>query len=247
MPRLVTNNSALWFQTTNSGNQPIDRATVTLKLDDKVKVSESVDRQPRLLPVLQINEPFDTPLKASSLKVGNNKLEALNPRWLQRATETTFNLAAAAGDSPARPTEDNGGLQNFVRFIENWNPIGLPVDSTKARISGSFIQFKRSAYATAPFWGVTNGSYGIQGSSSNVPYYMAPTRQWGYDVGLLSQSPDLFAQKLVRTPDDLPDEFFREVGRDDAWVQTLLCAKGSDGKDFVIDKDQRPIDSICKK
>ena len=232
--------NALWFQTTpdNSNNKPITGS-------DKLKVTSTLD-QPLLQPVLQIKQPFDTSATPSSLKVGDNKDEALNPRWLQRATETTFNLAAAAGDSPARPTEDNGGLQNFVRFTENWNPTGLPADSIKARISGSFIQFKRSAYATSPFWGVTNGSYGIQGSSSNVPYYMAPTRQWGYDVGLLSQSPDLFAQKLVRTPDDLPDEFFREVGRDDAWVQTLLCAKGSDGKP-VLDADQRPSNTDCNK
>ncbi|MDP5337304.1 MAG: hypothetical protein NWQ28_01840, partial [Nodularia sp. (in: cyanobacteria)] len=82
-------------------------------------------------------------------------------------------------------------------------------------------------------------SYPIVGNSGTAPFYIAPTRQWGYDVGLLSQSPDLFAQKLVRTPEGRPDEFFREVGRDDLWVATLLCAEDNAGEP-AIDIDQRP-------
>ena len=170
---------------------------------------------------------------------------------MQTATETTFNLIAAAGDTPARPIEDNGGLHNFVRFMENWNPTGGTGDAIKARISGSFIQVKRSAYATAPFsTSLSTQSddfkYKIQGNNSRTPFYLAPTRQWGYDVALLSQSPDLFAQKLVTIPDDLPNEYFREVGRDDAWVANLLCAKDTKGTvttsddTYALDQAQRP-------
>ncbi len=207
-----------------------------------------VNGQEVFQPVLQLDTPFSSS-DTSLIRPGNHN------NWLQIATETTFNLVAAAGDTPARPTEDNGGLHNFVRFLENWNPTGTTNDAIKARISGSFIQVKRSAYATAPFNTSTstqsnNYQYPIQGNNSRTPFYLAPTRQWGYDVGLLSQSPDLFAQKLAITPDDLPDEYFREVGRDDTWVQTLLCAKkASDNGTFVnaIDNDQRPDDSTCNK
>ena len=202
----------------------------------------------RFEPVLQINQPFATPQtpdNTDQITAGNHN------NWLQTATETTFNLIAAAGDTPARPTEDNGGLHNFVRFMENWNPTGTTADAIKARISGSFIQIKRSAYATAPFntsistqTNSGNFQYPIQGNNSRTPFYLAPTRQWGYDVALLSQSPDLFAQKLVTIPDDLPNEYFREVGRDDTWVKTLLCAKKPDATDPTsfttpaIDADQ---------
>jgi hypothetical protein len=41
---------------------------------------------------------------------------------------------------------------------------------------------------------------------------------------LLSEQPDLFAQRFTMPPTGRPNEFFREVGRDDVWVQTLLCA-----------------------
>jgi Tfp pilus assembly protein PilX len=197
-------------------------------------------------PVLQIDLPFAyDSLDTSDISAGKHRY------WLQVATETTFNLIAAAGDTPARPTEDNGGLHNFVRFMENWNPTGTTSDAIKARISGSFIQIKRSAYATAPFnTSISTQSddfkYKIQGNNSRTPFYLAPTRQWGYDVALLSQSPDLLAQKLVTIPDDLPDEYFREVGRDDTWIANLLCAKDTKGTvatsddTDALDQSQRP-------
>lgn len=138
--------------------------------------------------------------------------------------DTTFNLIVAAGDNPAQPTVDNGGLNNLVRVIENWT-------SSKIKLNGAFMQVKKSAYATG-----TNPPQTV-----NNP----PTRQWSYDVGLLFQSPDLFASKLAVTPPEPPDEYLREVGRDDTWVQTLLCAKETSTPNFAIeDPKQRP--DICQ-
>ncbi|WP_414577893.1 hormogonium polysaccharide biosynthesis protein HpsA [Anabaena sp. CCY 9402-a] len=183
-------------------------------------------------PIFQFDRPFGT-----LATTDNGILEAgKHGKWLQTATETTFNVISAVGDTPAassrttspsRGAEDNGGLPNFVRFIENWNS---DPTATAVRMSGAFYQVKRSAYATAPFIAAFSSDFykinSFNGTTRGViPYYLAPLRQWGYDVALLSQSPDLFAQKLITIPDDLPDEFFREVGRDDPWVKTLLCAK----------------------
>ncbi|GAX36384.1 hormogonium polysaccharide biosynthesis protein HpsA [Nodularia sp. NIES-3585] len=224
-------NNALWFRTTTANNE-----NTPPRLAEAL--TANTRNNPRLDPVLQIQNPTNDNDQNNTtiLNTGSTR------NWLQIATETTFNLAAAAGDTPARPTEDNGGLPNFVRFIENWNQPSRIDNAIKARISGSFIQFKRSAYATGPFRSFlsdSSESYPITGNSRRAPFYIAPTRQWGYDVGLLSQAPDLFAQKLVRTPEDLPDEFFREVGRDDPWVETLLCAENNAGEP-AIDTDQRP-------
>jgi Tfp pilus assembly protein PilX len=192
-------------------------------------------------PILQVDEPFTT--RANPTPNPNTIDVARHGNWLPIATETTFNLIIAAGDTPPRPNEDNGGLHNFPRFLENWNPTGTVSDAIKARISGSFIQIKRSEYATAPYMVFPVGSSSTYAMTANlsgrIPYYLAPTRQWGYDVALLSQSPDRFAQKLVRIPDDLPDEYYREVGRDDNWVKTLLCAKKADDS-RAVDADQRP-------
>ncbi|MEH1851746.1 MAG: hormogonium polysaccharide biosynthesis protein HpsA [Nostoc sp.] len=224
--------TALWFKTNDSNNS----ADKPLIIDSS---APTLQAQPRLSPVLQINIPFGSPGSPDTTRIGPGSGKTPNHyNWLQLATSTTFNLAAAAGDTPARSNEDNGGLHNFVRFIEDWNSDDSTANATPAKISGSFIQFKRSAFATGPFMASLNVEYPIIGNDYKVPFYIAPKRQWGYDVALLSQSPDLFAQKLVRTPDDLPNEYFREVGRDDNWVATLLCAKKTDNT-YAIDADQR--------
>ncbi|MEH2146287.1 hormogonium polysaccharide biosynthesis protein HpsA [Nostoc sp.] len=237
--------TALWFKTNDSNNS----ADKSLIIDS---TAPTLQDQPRLSPVLQINVPFGSPGSPNTTRIGPGSSQSPNHyNWLQVATSTTFNLVSASGDTPARSNEDNGGLHNFVRFIENWNSDDSTANATPAIISGSFIQFKRSAFATGPFTATLTGAYPITGNSGQAPFYIAPKRQWGYDVALLSQSPDLFAQKLVRTPDDLPNEYFREVGRDDAWVATLLCAKDTKGTVAVSDdiyaiNDQTQRPSSCQ-
>jgi hypothetical protein len=161
---------------------------------------------------------------ADAVTLLSGDFDLFDPKTDERKAknDTTFNLIIAAGDNPAKPTVDNGGLNNLVRVIENWT-------SRKIKLNGAFMQVKKSAYATG-----TNPPQTL-----NNP----PTRQWSYDVGLLFQSPDLFASKLAVTPPEPPDEYLREVGRDDTWVQTLLCAKETSNPptNFAIkDQKQRP-------
>lgn len=77
------------------------------------------------------------------------------------------------------------------------------------------------------------------GSFGRAPFYHPPTRLWGFDVALLTQAPDAFAQRFTIDPTTPPSEYFREVGRDDPWVQTLLCAAapaGTGGNAFNVDE-----------
>lgn len=230
--------NALWFLTTSSNGDSSDDNNPPIILP----TTTGTTNQPALSPMLQIQVAFGTNQNSSPV-IGPGSQQ--NSYWLQWATSTTFNLAAAAADTPARPTEDNGGLHNFVRLLENWNPSDSSAASI-ATINGSFIQRTRSAYATAPFLAYLNGSsltaYPINNSNGQLPFYQPPNRQWGYDVALLSQSPDAFSQKLAITPNNKPNEYFREVGRDDTWVQTLLCAKQPpyNATSYAIDADQRP-------
>ncbi len=203
-------------------------------------------------PILQIDRPLDVPpiLNGTIQNITKDSAGGKHKYWLQVANDHTFdnsatpkwkpsifNLIVAAGDTPAHPSEDNGGLQNFVRFIENWEVTSTPI---RTQITGSFMQIGRSTYATAPYEvSPTKKFYPIDTASGRAPYFKPPGRLWGYDVALLSQSPDYFAQKLVRIPNDKPDEYFREVGRDDTWIQTLLCAKTLDDK-HAVDASQRP-------
>lgn len=195
--------------------------------------------QPALTPVLQIHSPGGTP--GTTLNINGS----IPNDWIQQAgTATTFNVAFVTGNSPSRPAEESAGLHNFVRFMEKW---GAAVN-----IKGSFIQLKKSTYATGPFsplrstgtapiartdsaGGSNDGSLSIfnypntyypsgGGGGNTLTFYGAPGRQWGFDVALLTQPPDLFAQRFTQQSTSAPDEFFRQVGQDDPWVQNLLCA-----------------------
>ncbi|MGB3757697.1 MAG: hormogonium polysaccharide biosynthesis protein HpsA [Rivularia sp. (in: cyanobacteria)] len=227
----------------------------TIGGDSKPLTGSDPNEQPILVPVLQIRMPNDTWTKTSGDPGTNQtttkdlptKYKNTSPitgrakdkerSWLQQATTTTTNLVIVGGDTPADEEETNGGLENFVRYLEKWaDPNDPETKDIKHSLSGSLIQYKRSAYATAP-WQVLreeprslfgsdyNQAYKTDVSGGETPFYTPPSRQWGFDVGLLSQLPDLFAQTFTLPPTREPNEFFREVNRDDKWVKTLLCAK----------------------
>jgi hypothetical protein len=83
-------------------------------------------------------------------------------------------------------------------------------------------------------------TYSIQGF--RIPYFTPPTRNWGFDVGLLSQPPDLFTQRFT-TPSTKtqPAEYFREVGRDDSWVKTLMCGTVADDQQLNANQNATSI------
>jgi hypothetical protein len=130
------------------------------------------------------------------------------------AADTTYNAILVSGNT------ENCSLEDYVRFPEDWT-------EKKANISGIFMQQKKSIYDT-----------------SCPPNSTPPIRNWSYDVGILRQSPDLLAQKLIADTSDPPNEYFREVDRDDPWIQNLLCAKDNTNTSYIIDKNQRP--SMCQ-
>ncbi|MEP0754189.1 hormogonium polysaccharide biosynthesis protein HpsA [Trichocoleus sp. Lan] len=246
--------NALWFKTTNNANPSAPaggRYSNNLPLFYLTPLAGSggvgTTQQPLLVPMLQIHTPTGNPNGGFFPSVaGSGEQET----WMQKPdANTTFNLIIAAGDNPIRNTtattppvaEFNGGLPNFVMFLENWNNNNS--SPSTARINGSFIQFKRTSYATAPFLSVLTPTvtpagifgypqlYRIANNTPSgatgwgrTPYYSAPRREWGFDVGLLSQLPDLFSQQITTPSAGEPSEFYREVGRDDPWVKTLLCA-----------------------
>ena len=260
-PRQVPN--ALWFKTTDNSTAPTQGGKYSAS--DPLFINEmpaNPTGQPLLVPVLQIHSPDGAP--SDDLDQGNAFLYATN--WLQAAgTATTFNAGFVSGNSPSRPQEESAALHNFVRFLENWQ-------GTAVNIKGSFIQLWRSAYASAPFATILRDTATDTATATDnlslfdypiniyrtdngepggtLPYYREPTRQWGFDVALFSQSPDLFAQKFTTPSAGSPNEFFREISRDDPWIKALLCAAtasdriGEPGATYtqyaVPDKNQRP-------
>jgi hypothetical protein len=203
---------------------------------------------PRLVPVTQIHSPDPDSVPAAALDPRDPN--TYRNYWLQQPVSTNYNAAFVVGDSPNRPGEFSAGLHNLVRFQENWSPDGkgtgqgvVPTDKQTATIKGSFIQIQRSSYATGPFgtvrtaveepiltganqlsiFGYAPNKYHTSVGQGVQPYYSPPIRQWGFDVGLLSQTPDLFSQRFTENISKTQN-YYRQVGRDDDWIKTLLCA-----------------------
>ncbi|MBH8563846.1 hypothetical protein I8748_16885 [Nostoc sp. CENA67] len=285
-PRL--HSRALWFRTAVNPNTSTPTPNygynypLWIMNRDGIGNTKNTD-QPLLIPVLQIQYPFGgsgTDLDTNTLNTGSSYTRNIKDRsntWLQNVTDPTTetNVAFVQGDTPGRPKESNGGLENFVRYLENWN-------NRNHKIAGAFIQYKRSSYATAPFqtfmftgtYSATNGysssttAFGYpQGYRTTVntggasgatlgrtPFYVQPNRAWGFDVALLTQLPDLFSQRFTSPTVGDPNEYYREVGRDDPWVKTLLCGAQTDtttgfdnaaasygtGFKYALSSDQRP-------
>jgi len=231
--------------------------------------------QPLLMPVLQIQTV--TAAASSTSLPGAGVVR--NTGWIPRATNTTFNMVVGSNDIPSRAIgngigDSNGGVQNLPRFMESWGD-----GNVATNIQGSFIQFGRSAYSTAPYIPILNSAapqqtapgtklrslfdspppdeskantprplYRTDNGGGRLPFFSPPARNWGYDVGLLSQPPDLFTRKFTTPPSKrTPDEYFREVSRDDEWVQTLLCSFiDEDGTTKAVNDTLRPKE-FCKK
>lgn len=79
----------------------------------------------------------------------------------RNASPTTVNAATFQGIVPSNGNNYSGGVENFLRLLENWSGKALTYN-------GSIIVMFPSQYAT------NNWSYGS--------YYTAPNRQWGFDL-----------------------------------------------------------------
>ncbi len=77
---------------------------------------------------------------------------------------TTYNVAILSGDTQ-NTAQYNGGLENFPRFLENWN-------SAACNITGSFVNLYLSDNAVGAW---------VYGN----PVYNAPTRNWAFDLNFL--------------------------------------------------------------
>jgi type II secretory pathway pseudopilin PulG len=218
-------NNALWYGT---GANPAGRTNIQVL---GATAPTTAEGQPRLTRVLQLQNTAGV----SPTNNANATNTVGSVHWIPRATQDTiFNLVMATGDNPSRPPintpfthegDIGGALSIFPRLLENW--MDNAGTSRSVQIRGSFIQLKRSQYATAPYWQLptANGTQQYRdGNQNKAPYYNAANRDWGFDVGLLSQIPDLFSQQFVLPSEGQPNIFYREVSRNDPWVQTLLCA-----------------------
>jgi hypothetical protein len=101
-----------------------------------------------------------------------NSLLAVSSR---AATSTTINTAIIAGNVPTTTSSYSGGIENFVRFHEDWGNDYLTV-------YGAFALLYDSEQAKGPW---------------NAASYSPPSRRWYYDTNLQDHNPPGF--RIART------------------------------------------------
>lgn len=144
------------------------------------------------------------------------------------------NSLFVTGIVPSRANQGYGGLHNYPRLLEDWEA-GSSSNPTNLFISGSFLQFDFSTYATGPYdldsWEPTqdpiNDEYNVS--------YRAAGRRWGYDVALQYQPPGPVAERFVNRGEPR-NEYYRELPIDDPYIGLLRCAN-VDGAPFDPDAD----------
>jgi len=155
-----------------------------------------------------------------------------NARSLISPADTRVNAVLISGVVPSRPTQSYGGMHNFPRFLEGWGNLW---------IQGAFIQLNFSTQATGPFdqdqWEVpataacrnVNTAFNCAANTAErINYYGAPTRRWGYDVGLQLAPAGPVASRFI-TPARQRSEYYTELPADDPYILRLRCAQRPGG------------------
>jgi len=131
---------------------------------DDIHYSESLGDTTNTVPASLLGDAVT--ILSSNWKDSYNSSTSLSSR---NPVSTTINAATLEGIVPSNGSHYSGGVENFLRLLENWS------GSTTLTYNGSIVVMFPSQYATSP-WQTT----GV--------YYNPPNRQWGFDVNFEQQS-----------------------------------------------------------
>ncbi|OKH33360.1 hypothetical protein NIES2119_23460 [[Phormidium ambiguum] IAM M-71] len=139
---------------------------------------------------------------------------------LNAAQSTEINAVFVSGTVPARKDQGNGGLNNFPRFLENWNNIDL-------KIRGSFIQLNFSTYATGPYDQDAFEPNQSANGDERAYHSRPPNRLWGYDVALQYAPAGPLSRRFI-TAETPRSEFYEEPRANDPYICNLRRAIAGD-------------------
>lgn len=96
----------------------------------------------------------------------------------RKSADTTINAATLEGIVPTSNGHYSGGVENFLRLLEDWSKnTSSHNGSGVLTYNGSIVVMFPSQYATS-YWPGTGSGPGV---------YNPPNRQWGFDVSFKSQ------------------------------------------------------------
>ena len=147
------------------------------------------------------------------------------------ATDTTVNAVLMSGIAPYRPNQTYGGLQNFLRLIEDWSPTTVTLNFAGSLIQPSFSTytagFDQDAWEPGAF---TTGE--VTGYFNTHSAY----RNWVYDPAL-QYAPAGPVARRFEASGNTRSEFYRELATDDPYILNLRCAYYDSSGDGTIQTD----------
>ncbi len=149
-------------------------------------------------------------------RTSTGRRDQLNPA----EDNTKVNATFVSGTVPARSNQGNGGLNNFPRFLENWN-------SKNLKILGSFIQLNFSTYATAPYDQDAFEPNENPDGNEYAYHTRPPNRLWGYDVALQLAPAGPLSRRFI-TAETPRSEFYEEPKANDFYICNLRRAIADD-------------------
>ncbi|MCT7955979.1 hormogonium polysaccharide biosynthesis protein HpsA [Laspinema palackyanum] len=144
-----------------------------------------------------------------------------NRKCIGTPVDNQYNAILIQGIVPSRQNQPYGGLHNFPRTLELWQNRTLS-------ISGSFLQFNFSTYATGPFDQDTWEPATSSPPNTSIRYYYPPLRNWGYDVGLQLAPVPPISERLTAMGSNR-SEFYYEPDIKDPYIKNLRCASADGG------------------
>jgi hypothetical protein len=113
-------------------------------------------------------------LMADSVTILSDNWNDGTPTKNPTAMTTTVNAAMLEGIVRSTNGNYSGGLENFLRLLENWSSVNL-------WYNGSIVVMFPSQYATNSWQGPGN-------AANSTYYYGAPVRKWAFDTNFVQQA-----------------------------------------------------------
>lgn len=115
------------------------------------------------------NYTYPAALYADAVTILSSNWNDTTTSKLPTPVATTINAACLEGIVPSINSTYSGGVENFLRLLENWS------SSTALTYNGSIVVMFPSIYATNSWLNTGN-------------YYNAPKRNWAFDLNFAQQS-----------------------------------------------------------
>jgi hypothetical protein len=168
----------------------IDGQAAAAMGDTLAVLSNACTNADRVISCGNLNDASGNPVQGTYASLAANATYSATPATVPVATPTTIRAAFLSQtdltNTAATPFRYSGGLNNYIRMLENWQNVPLTY-------VGSFISLGTPAEFSGPYqYGRTGGNL-VDRAQTDYYYYYPPIRNFSFDTSfnIASQLPPL--------------------------------------------------------